>query len=137
MSASHGRSSIPGVDCGCTQAFAGGPLASKTGASLIAAGVPLYPWYGATEFGSPTLVFTLVTDPHAGPNAKTLEDWEWLEFGDYVNTRWEPQGDGTYELQYLVRHRHLARMFAGLMATDVRDASSVHRESIGLQGLCH
>ena len=48
-------------------------------------------------------MFDLITDASAGPDAKTLADWEWMEFGDYVQPRWEPQGDGTYELQLMVR----------------------------------
>lgn len=49
-----------------------------------------------------TLVFDI--DDSQGPEAdvKTSADWDWMRFADYVNCRWIPQGDGTYELQFLV-----------------------------------
>jgi hypothetical protein len=61
--------------------------------------------YGATECGVHTLV--LSEDDSLGPDApvKTSADWAWLAFSDKVNCWWVPQGDGTYELQFLVRIR--------------------------------
>ena len=93
-----------GIRHSCTvfKAFAGGPLSSKTGNELIAQGVNLYPWYGGTEFGPHTRVFDIDDSPNPDPNAKTKEDWEWLSFSNRVNCRWVPEGDGTFELQYLV-----------------------------------
>lgn len=82
-------------------AFAGGPLSSKTGGRLQDAGVPLYPWYGGTEFGPHTKIFDIDESPDAPPNAKTRADWEWMAFTERVQPRWDPQGDGTYELQYV------------------------------------
>lgn len=39
-------------------------------------------------------------DTYAG--VKTSADWDWLTFPDYLERRWIPQGDGTFELQLLV-----------------------------------
>ncbi|EKM50221.1 uncharacterized protein PHACADRAFT_153694 [Phanerochaete carnosa HHB-10118-sp] len=90
-------------------AFAGGPLSSKTGGELVAEGVRLYPWYGGTEFGPHTRVFDMADDapPSAAPaDAKTRADWEWLSFSERVRCRWVPEGDGTFELQYLTCATH-------------------------------
>ncbi|GJE90357.1 acetyl-CoA synthetase-like protein [Phanerochaete sordida] len=83
-------------------AFAGGPLASTTGTALVGAGVPLYPWYGGTEFGPHTRVFDIADAPHA----KTRADWEWLVFTERVRPRWVPEGDGAFELQFLTCDTH-------------------------------
>ena len=65
--------------------------------------VPLFPWYGGTEFGPHTKLFDIDTSEQPPPDAKTLADWEWLAFSERVRPNWVPQGDGTYELQFLVR----------------------------------
>lgn len=85
------------------QAFAGGPLSEKNGGQLTAAGVKLFSVYGGTEYGVYTGVFD--TDDSQGPDApvKTSQDWAWMTFPqDRVICRWDPQGDGTYELQFIV-----------------------------------
>lgn len=43
-------------------------------------------------------------DDSQGPDAlvRSSRDWQWLSFGANVRCRWVPQGDGTYELQFLV-----------------------------------
>ena len=84
------------------QAFAGGPLSSKTGGRLQDEGVPLYPWYGGTEFGPHTKIFDIDESENPAPGAKTRADWEWMAFTERVQPQWDPQGDGTYELQYIV-----------------------------------
>lgn len=56
-------------------------------------GVTLFPTYGGTEFGAPSLF----------QPAKDLKDWAYVEFSDRAKLRWEDQGDGTYECQILVR----------------------------------
>ena len=89
----------------CIQAFAGGPLSKNIGDELISKGVPLYPWYGGTEFGPPTNVFDIDDSTSPSPMAKAWEDWDWLSFSSLVNCRWIPEGDGTYELQLLVCYR--------------------------------
>ncbi|KIJ59318.1 hypothetical protein HYDPIDRAFT_118655 [Hydnomerulius pinastri MD-312] len=73
--------------------FSGGPLATKIGDKLCAAGVSVGSGYGGTEFGVPTPM----------PNKEDIADgdWQWMRFGDSVKVRWDPQGDGTYELQIL------------------------------------
>ena len=48
----------------------------------------------------------LDTDDSQGPDSpmKTSADWAWMQFDESrVRCRWIPQGDGTYELQFLVR----------------------------------
>ncbi|THH28492.1 hypothetical protein EUX98_g5704 [Antrodiella citrinella] len=87
-------------------AFAGGPLSDTNGVKLTAAGVKLFSVYGATECGVPTGLFD--ADDSQGPDAdvKTSAEWSWMKFVDYVNIRWIPQGDGSYELQFLTCSTH-------------------------------
>ncbi|KAH9939474.1 hypothetical protein B0H21DRAFT_780597 [Amylocystis lapponica] len=73
-------------------AFGGGPLSTTSGNKLVAAGVNLQSTYGTTEVGAVTM---------------TLHDWEWIEMSSRVDTRWVPQGDGTYELQILTTSKHI------------------------------
>lgn len=83
-------------------------MSAANGGKLIAAGVPLYPIYGGTEFGSPVQTFDM--DDSKGPDAdvKTSADWAYMQFGEMTNCRWVPQGDGTYELIYMVSELHTA-----------------------------
>ena len=83
--------------------FAGGPLSEKSGNKLAAAGVKFYAIYGATEFGSATSVLDADDSESAGANTKISADWAWMSFSDRIKPRWVPEGDGTYELQLLVR----------------------------------
>ncbi|KAG6907803.1 putative NRPS-like protein biosynthetic cluster [Tephrocybe rancida] len=76
--------------------FGGGPLAPKMGKLLVEAGVRLHAMYGGTEFGMSTR-FTPVT---------AKDDWEYMQFQDYLNIRWAPQGDGTFECQFLASEKH-------------------------------
>ncbi|EKM52305.1 uncharacterized protein PHACADRAFT_260612 [Phanerochaete carnosa HHB-10118-sp] len=87
-------------------AYAGGPLSKTSGNKLVAAGVRLCCVYGGTEYGVHTKI--LDTDYSLGPEAssRTKEDWEWVSFPDYPKCRWIPQGDGTYELQFLTCEGH-------------------------------
>ncbi|GJE93359.1 acetyl-CoA synthetase-like protein, partial [Phanerochaete sordida] len=86
--------------------YAGGPLSAETGSRLYDAGVTLCAGYGATEFGNH--VRLLDADDSQGPDApvKTRADWQWFTFSSYVSPRWVPQGDGTYELQFLTCPTH-------------------------------
>ncbi|EKM57056.1 uncharacterized protein PHACADRAFT_208208 [Phanerochaete carnosa HHB-10118-sp] len=86
--------------------YAGGPLSAETGSRLHNAGVKLCAGYGATEFGNHTRL--LDADDSQGPDApvKTSADWQWFTFSDYVKLRWVPEGDGTYELQFLTCPTH-------------------------------
>ncbi|THH28493.1 hypothetical protein EUX98_g5705 [Antrodiella citrinella] len=86
--------------------FAGGPVSDVNGVKLTAAGVKLFACYGVTESGVPTGLFD--TDDSQGPDAdvKTSADWAWMTFSDRVDIRWDPQGDGTFELQYLTCPTH-------------------------------
>ena len=89
----------------CSQAFAGGPLSDQNGDKLAQAGVQLFSVYGGTEYG----VYTHVFDTDVSPGAhcsygKTITDWAWLAFDENrVKMRWDPQDNGSYELQFLVR----------------------------------
>lgn len=65
----------------------------KIGEFLIKSGVRLTLIYGGTEFGCPTI-------PFANPNEP--EGWEYIGFDDAASIRWESQGDGAYELQFMV-----------------------------------
>ena len=78
-------------------------MSEKSGTRLADAGVKLYAVFGATETGAVTKIFNV--DDSEGPDApwKTSNDWQWMEFADNVNIRWVPQGDGTFEMQFLVR----------------------------------
>lgn len=72
------------------QIFGGGPLAPRIAESLISRGVTITAAYGGTEFG---IVTELRLD---------TETWQYLEFMKETNIRWIPQGDGTFEAQFLV-----------------------------------
>lgn len=51
--------------------------------------------YGATEFGALSRFIKKEGDE---------KDWEYMDFtSDVMTIRWDPQGDGTYEFQILVR----------------------------------
>ncbi|KAF8192961.1 putative aminoadipate reductase [Pholiota molesta] len=78
-------------------AYSGGALPSKQGDFMTEAGVYLTPAYGATEFGAVSRFFRKEGDE---------KDWEWMWFSDITNIRWDPQGDGTYEIQFLTNERH-------------------------------
>ena len=77
--------------------------------------MPLYPWYGGTEFGPHTKIFD-IDEASDAPTAKTRADWEWMAFTERVQPRWDPQGDGTYELQYVVSANMRGMGERGLMA---------------------
>ncbi|EGO23306.1 putative non-ribosomal peptide synthetase [Serpula lacrymans var. lacrymans S7.9] len=78
--------------------YGGGPLSSKVGDALCAAGVSLAVQYGTTEFGAPTQL----------PDKVQLENglWEWMRFGLSVLIRWVHQGDETYECQLLTTEKY-------------------------------
>lgn len=78
------------------QAFSGGPLSERNGNKLVEAGVPLQVVYGGTEFGVHSRLFG--GDDSRGPST----EWQWVAFPDYLNCKWVAQGDGTFELHFLV-----------------------------------
>lgn len=79
-------------DC---QIFGGGPIARATGDKLVSGGVNIHSVYGATEIVGCCLLYeSAVLQP--------TQDWEWLSFAPWLNIRWVPQGDDTYEFQVLV-----------------------------------
>ncbi|KAG2050383.1 putative aminoadipate reductase [Suillus hirtellus] len=77
--------------------YGGGPLAPKTGNTLVNAGVKLSCRYGATEFGPNTCTIR---------NSVDQKFWDWVRFGPNSKIRWAPQDDGTYECQVLTTSTH-------------------------------
>ncbi|KAG6831500.1 putative NRPS-like protein biosynthetic cluster [Tephrocybe sp. NHM501043] len=77
--------------------YSGGAVAPKLGDFMFSAGVKLNPGYGGTEFGSPT---------HAIPRLGDESEWAYMEFSKRSKVRWVPQGDGTYECQFLTTETH-------------------------------
>ncbi|KNZ74034.1 Linear gramicidin synthase subunit D [Termitomyces sp. J132] len=77
--------------------YSGGAVAPKLGNFMVSAGVKLNPGYGGTEFGSPT---------YAIPRPGDEDDWAYMEFSDRAKVRWMPQGDGTFECQFLTTDTH-------------------------------
>ncbi|KAF4610095.1 hypothetical protein D9613_010628 [Agrocybe pediades] len=71
---------------------ASGSVPTKLGNFMVNSGVNLCPIYGGTEFGGPTY---MLRKPE-GENA-----WEWISLDERLNVRWDPQGDGTYECQFI------------------------------------
>ncbi|KAG6858113.1 hypothetical protein C0995_002487, partial [Termitomyces sp. Mi166 len=75
--------------------YSGGSLAPKLGNHLIDTGVHIHAIYGGTEFGAPSFTMSRVGEER---------EWEYMRFSDRVKIRWVPQGDGTFECQFLVRY---------------------------------
>ncbi|PPQ75729.1 hypothetical protein CVT24_002582 [Panaeolus cyanescens] len=75
----------------------GAPMPPKTGNLLVKAGVQLTSVYGGTEIGCISVPFS---------NTEGPEDWEYTAFDNSLNIRWDPQGDGTFELQFLACENH-------------------------------
>ncbi len=69
----------------------------------MAAGIKLCSTYGGTEFGVLTNAYDICDDACADTSARSAAEWCWLSFPKNVEHRWLPEGDGTYELQILVR----------------------------------
>ncbi|KAG6860000.1 hypothetical protein C0995_000687 [Termitomyces sp. Mi166 len=80
------------------EGWAGGPLLLKLGNTLSEAGLMLCPLYGATEVGiNMRYIPIAIKDPG---------DWEYMQFQDHMNIRWVPQGDGSFECQFLSNKKH-------------------------------
>ena len=77
------------------QVTTGGPLAPKIGDALVKQGVKMVSVYGGTEFG----ITSTISD---GADERSPEDWNYMRFSKLTNIRWVPQGDGTFENQFLV-----------------------------------
>ena len=75
---------------------------TKTGDQLVATGVQLTSSFGGTEFGAASAVMDIDYSLPAEAPERTYADWAWMRFSDQVNPRWIDQGDGTFELQFLV-----------------------------------
>lgn len=105
----------------------GGPLSDKSAKKLIDAGVKLATVYGGTEFGVHSIMCDIDYSGRGDPaKVKTPDDWAWMAFPDFV--RWDPQGDGSYELQFLVRRLPTSSRF-GIDCFDrpARQTSQVSR----------
>ncbi|KAJ3917166.1 hypothetical protein F5877DRAFT_91368 [Lentinula edodes] len=74
--------------------YGGGPLPPSTGDYLVSRGVKVVTAYGGTEMG---LLVKATIDP---------ENWSYAEFSDKCKIRWIPQGDGTFEAQFLTTDIH-------------------------------
>jgi acyl-coenzyme A synthetase/AMP-(fatty) acid ligase len=88
--------------------FSGGSVPTKLGNFMTTQGVVLAPIYGATEFGGPTYM--------SRRPGGTENDWEWMSIDERTGIRWEPQGDGTYECQFIVR---LSSFCLGLLYVNI------------------
>ncbi|KAJ7693172.1 hypothetical protein B0H17DRAFT_1168921 [Mycena rosella] len=66
--------------------YSGGPLASRVGDSLFSQGMKII---GVTNI------------PEMRQAEIDAGEWAWMRFGSCVNMRWIPQGDGTFECQFL------------------------------------
>ncbi|KAG6330526.1 hypothetical protein ID866_8564 [Astraeus odoratus] len=77
--------------------YGGGPIAKKTGDTLISAGVKLCCLYGSTECGPFTSPIRSQVDQ---------ENWEWIRTGPNTKIRWAPLGDGSFECQVLSCETH-------------------------------
>lgn len=75
------------------QEYAGGALSSEVGDMLFKSGVKLRLLYGGTEFGAVALCSIRKGDE---------ADWEYIEIAEDAHAHFVPQGDGTYELQFIV-----------------------------------
>lgn len=62
------------------------------------AGVNLCNGYGGTEFGNPVLPWDRIPRESTEPDT----DWYWYRVAEDANLRFEPQGDGSYELVVVV-----------------------------------
>lgn len=81
--------------------FGGALLPDKVGFALENAGVKIYSAYGLTEAG----VHTALRENDELEGSTVGEHWRWLKFDNAVKPRWIAQGDGTYELEFLVPAR--------------------------------
>ncbi|KAF8971243.1 hypothetical protein BDZ97DRAFT_1349060 [Flammula alnicola] len=72
--------------------YSGGALSTKLGNFLVENGVNLQSVYGGTEVGGPACSSRRRGDER---------EWEYVEFSDKWDIRWIPQGNGTYECQFL------------------------------------
>lgn len=60
--------------------------------------------WGATEAGAVIAIVDPDDSQGLDADVKTSADWPWIVFAEsQVHCRWAPQGDGSYELQFLVR----------------------------------
>lgn len=87
--------------------------------------------YGGTEFGPPTYP----TRRAPGENG-----WEYVSLSEDIQVNWEPQGDGTYECQFLVclvhqriTHRILIANFRPIQTTRSQWRIWITRRDMPLQ----
>ncbi|KAI0345580.1 acetyl-CoA synthetase-like protein [Trametopsis cervina] len=115
--------------------FAGGPLSTKCGDELAAAGVKISSIYAGTEFGA-------ATDPfypkEPGEFDRTPLDWEWLRFNPRFNVRWVPQGDGSFECQFMACDTHVPAVnnLGDLNGYSTSDLFIPHPTKKGLWKIC-
>ncbi|KAG6843649.1 hypothetical protein H0H87_002019 [Tephrocybe sp. NHM501043] len=106
-------------------AYTGAPLLPKVGNELASAGVRLNAIYGSTETGSPC---------HLIPEKENNLEWEYLRFYPHTKLRWIPQGDDTFELQFLAckSHRPLVNSLPDVEGYTSSDIFKPHPTKEGL-----
>jgi len=86
----------------------------------------MIPLYGGTEFGVPVSFRKGLRDK---------SDCEYISFTQ-LKARWDDQGDGTYELQVLVRSHSFCRIkLLTPYKTDKRYASTCLGKPVGCEGI--
>ena len=89
--------------------YGGGAIPPKLGDMLYSSGVKMTSIYGSTETGNSTYAFKRINEDEAA--------WDYMEFSKSMGIRWIPQGDGTYELQFLVSNAYVPgfKLLRGLL----------------------
>lgn len=114
-----------------SQAYGGGPLSTENGNKLIASGVKLASAYGLTEAGPVAHIFEGIDSDPSDLGAKHIEDWQWQSFPVTTKPRFVPQGDGTYELQFLVRSiAHLSQMYINCVCLQTCETHQLSIENL-------
>lgn len=76
-------------------------MSKVVGDKMVQEGVKIYCGYGGTEFGNP-MKFWDETPGSLAP-LEVDHDWDYKVVSKLATVRWEPQGDGQYELVILVK----------------------------------
>ena len=82
-------------------------MSLASGEKLVKAGVKLHSVFGTTEVGIVTSHFDTIEFRGRDAAVKTQDEWNWLYFPPQYHTRWAPQGDCSFELQFLVSTPYL------------------------------
>lgn len=93
--------------------------------------------FGATEVGPVANPFYGYDADPNDPDAKTTADWQWHKMPPNTCPRWDPQGGGVFELQFLVRlsYSRCVRFVDRVNCADHRRAPTERREFTRREGL--